>query len=177
VVSSEGAAADRAIIDNSVVVNDKQLVMSNTLLPVIDRVPRLFHLLKALGDALHQDLGVTTAMRGILGSLTALGPRTVPQLARERPVSRQYVQGVVNALTAAGLAELRANPTHQRSPLVALTAKGAATFEQVRRREFAVAAVAGDVVAEADVAAALRVLGRLEMILAGQLETVRGEPV
>ena len=59
------------------------------LAPLISRIPRLFFLLKALGDDLHADLGVTTSMRGVMTSLATLGPRTVPDLARERPVSRR----------------------------------------------------------------------------------------
>lgn len=37
-----------------------------------------------------------------------------------------------------GLVELKDNPAHRRSPLVALTRKGKSAFRQIRRRERAV---------------------------------------
>jgi DNA-binding MarR family transcriptional regulator len=86
------------------------------LAPLMGRIPRLFHLIKALGDALHADLGVTASMRGVMVSLAEGEPRTVPDLARERPASRQHIQTVVNDLLAAGLAETLPNPSHRRSP-------------------------------------------------------------
>src|SRR4051794_30966765 len=102
------------------------------LTPLINRIPRLFHLLKALGDAMHADLGVTTSMRGVMGSLSALGPRTVPELARERPVSRQHIQSVVNDLAAAGFVRAVPNPAHRRSALIELTAEGRRVYAAVR---------------------------------------------
>ena len=82
------------------------------LAPLVNRIPRLYFLLRAVGDALHADLGVTTAMRGVMISLATLGPKTVPELARARPVSRQHIQTVVNALAAAGTRGNR-SPTHR----------------------------------------------------------------
>src|SRR5580693_2811317 len=93
------------------------------LAPLINRIPRLYFLLKAVGDAVHADLEVTTSMRSLMTSLAG-APRTAPDLARERPVSRQHIQTVVNELTAAGLAEALPNPSHRRSPLICLTDEG-----------------------------------------------------
>jgi len=136
--------------------------------PLINRIPRLFHLLKALGDAMHADIGVTTAMRGVMSSLEA-GPRTAPELARERPVSRQYIQTVVNELLAAGLVETQANPSHRRSPLIALTDEGRRRYRLVRDREAAVLARTAPAVSQADLAAAMRILDTLERDLAARV--------
>src|SRR5579871_4207071 len=94
------------------------------LAPLVSRIPRLYFLLRAFGEALHADLGVTTAMRGVMTSLAGVGPRTVPELARERPVSRQHIQAVVNELMTAGLVQATANPAHRRSQLIGLTDQG-----------------------------------------------------
>ena len=63
------------------------------------------------------------------------GPRTVPDIARRKSVTRQHIQLLVDELVEAELVELRPNPAHQRSPLVALTRRGEAIFAAGRRRE------------------------------------------
>jgi DNA-binding MarR family transcriptional regulator len=145
------------------------------LMPVINRIPRLFHLLKALGDVMHADLGVSTSMRGVMASLQALGPRTVPELARERPVSRQFMQGVVNELIGGGMAEAVSNPAHLRSSLIALTDKGRATYAAVREREDRLLSASDSAAEPADVQAALRLFDLLERDLAARLAAARQE--
>lgn len=95
----------------------------------------LFHRLRKLGQDLHADLGVTPGMRGVMLSLSRLGPRTVPQLARQRPVSRQHVQNVVNRLLAADLVKTEDNPDHKRSRLIVLTDQGRQTLATMLDRE------------------------------------------
>src|SRR5215203_1468558 len=95
-----------------------------------------FHELRAAAEALqHDPEGLTAGHRGVLESLTRDGPRTVPALARARPVSRQHIQVLVNRLLELGLVETRQNPAHERSSLVALTPAGARRFEAMHRRE------------------------------------------
>jgi DNA-binding MarR family transcriptional regulator len=95
-----------------------------------------FHQLRAAAETLaaNED-GLTAAHRGVLESLQHGGPRTVPALARSRPVSRQHIQTLVNRLLALNLVETQANPAHRRSPLVRLTAAGKKRFDQMQRRE------------------------------------------
>jgi DNA-binding MarR family transcriptional regulator len=50
-------------------------------------------------------------------------------------VSRQHIQTIVNELLHEGLVELRDNPAHRRSCLVALTAAGHATIAGIRDTE------------------------------------------
>src|SRR5215813_8522065 len=59
---------------------------------VFDEAVSLFHLLRALAARLHGQGEMTAARRGILRGLERLGPQSVPQLARARPVSRQHIQ-------------------------------------------------------------------------------------
>jgi DNA-binding MarR family transcriptional regulator len=74
-------------------------------------------------------------MRAVLEFLQAQGPTPVPHIARSRGVSRQHIQTIVNELLDEGLVELRDNPAHRRSCLVALTAAGRATIAGIRDTE------------------------------------------
>jgi DNA-binding MarR family transcriptional regulator len=98
-------------------------------------IRKLFHILGAVGDALHADLGITASMRAVLESLARGGAQTVPQMARARPVTRQHIQAIVDQLLNAGLVTLQPNPAHKRSSLVALTKAGEAAFATMSDRE------------------------------------------
>lgn len=98
-------------------------------------VPLLFHRLRAIGDMLHAAQGITTPMRGVMRSLYDEGRKTVPQLAAERPVSRQHIQTQVDALAERNLVTSVPNPAHKRSVLIELTDAGRRTFEQMLERE------------------------------------------
>lgn len=102
---------------------------------VIDATRALFHRLKAAADEVHRAVGVTAGPRGVLQDLYENGPRTVPDMARARPVSRQHIQVLVNGLLERGEVELLPNPAHARSKLVALTDVGLVSFEAIRHRE------------------------------------------
>ena len=71
----------------------------------------------------------------LLTSLDNLGPQTVPQMARARPVSRQHIQILVNSLLEERRVELVDNPAHKRSNLVRLTRSGKRLVGAMKRRE------------------------------------------
>jgi DNA-binding MarR family transcriptional regulator len=56
-------------------------------------------------------------------------------MARARPVSRQHIQTIVNALGRQALIELAENPRHRRSKLVQLTPAGRDLTKRIRARE------------------------------------------
>lgn len=114
----------------------------------------------ALLAKLHGEEGVS-GTRALLINLYELGPRTVPQLAAMRPVSRQYIQKLVDGMAAAGLAEKQPNAAHRRSPLIALTAAGRQRLQEMRRREAAVFAGLTDVLSPAE---ATQLVAALELI-------------
>lgn len=101
------------------------------LAALVDETAALSHRLRAAAEATYGEGEASAGRRGVLSSLARLGPQTVPQLARARPVSRQHIQLLVNALLDDGLVALAANPAHRRSHLVRLTVKGARRAEQV----------------------------------------------
>ena len=94
-----------------------------------------FNRLKALGDQLHADLEITTAMRAVMETLAAEGAMTVPQIAKLKGVSRQHIQLLADALCEGELATVRENPAHKRSSLIALTDKGKRAFSKMSGRE------------------------------------------
>src|SRR5271167_2472231 len=55
-------------------------------------VPLAYFRLKATGDVLAARAGQTTGKWGVMRTLDAEGPQTVAQIARSRPVARQWVQ-------------------------------------------------------------------------------------
>lgn len=105
---------------------------------VIDETRRLFHRLANTAERAHADLGITASQRAVLEALFRSGPQTVPQIARTKSVSRQHIQTIANSLAGEDLIETRDNPAHQRSQLLALTAKGERCFHSVKERERAI---------------------------------------
>lgn len=97
-------------------------------------VRRLFHRLAAVWTELHQDLGVSASMRAVMEALND-ADRTVPDVAREKDVSRQHIQTVVNQLGELGLVRSIPNPTHQKSDLISLTDSGRTLLTTIFDRE------------------------------------------
>ncbi len=105
---------------------------------------------------------------GVLNSLKAEGPQTVPQMARARPVARQRIQRIVNELAAEGLVEFTDNPAHRRSKLVRLTGAGEARLEEMMLSlRHATEELARDMNA-ADLVTAVNVLRQLRETLGAQ---------
>jgi DNA-binding MarR family transcriptional regulator len=102
---------------------------------LMQAVRSVFNRLKALGDQLHGDLEITTAMRAVMETLSGAGPMTVPQIAKLKGVTRQHIQLLADALCAAGLAAVKENPAHRRSSLIALTERGKRAFAKMHARE------------------------------------------
>jgi DNA-binding MarR family transcriptional regulator len=102
---------------------------------VIDETRALFHRLRAVAEQVHAQGELSGGRRGVMKDLARLGPQTVPQLARRRPVSRQHIQSLVNPLLEEGYLERIDNPAHRRSPLLRLTPRGESLVATMDRRE------------------------------------------
>jgi DNA-binding MarR family transcriptional regulator len=112
----------------------------DALLSMIEATTAVFHGLRALAVEVHGPVAACVSagqasLRGVLYELSGMGPRSVPEMARRRLVSRQHVQMVVDSLLQSGLARGIANPAHRRSPLVELTAKGLKVAKAMKQRE------------------------------------------
>jgi DNA-binding MarR family transcriptional regulator len=107
----------------------------NALERLLDETRLLWHALSHAGERLHAREPVTLGMRAVLEFLTEHGPATVPHVARSRRVSRQHIQGLVNALLELELVALGENPAHRRSALVRLTSRGKQVIDRMRLHE------------------------------------------
>jgi DNA-binding MarR family transcriptional regulator len=88
-----------------------------------------FFRLRAEGDRRARRVGQSTGRLGVLRTLAEEGPRTVAQIARSRPVARQGVQRLADALAHEGLVEFVHNPDHRRSKLLRLTSRGSQAYQ------------------------------------------------
>ncbi|MCG6872736.1 MAG: MarR family transcriptional regulator [Gammaproteobacteria bacterium] len=105
------------------------------LYQLIWQTRRLFQRLAREAERIEERMGVTASQRAVLEFLAHAEPQTVPQIARQRAVSRQHVQVTVNALAEAGLVEIVPNPGHKRSGHVRRTRRGRELFARIRERE------------------------------------------
>ena len=93
-------------------------------------------LLLDAGDRLGADEGLTSARWQVLGAIAVADqPLTVPQIGRRMGLTRQSVHATVKRLVRDGLVELVPNADHRRSPLVALTDTGIATYRAIDGRQ------------------------------------------
>jgi DNA-binding MarR family transcriptional regulator len=135
-------------------------------LEVMNEVRSLMHRMTRAAQELHGGSEATAGKRGVLFSIADQGPQTVPQLARARPVSRQHIQVLVDALRRQKLVRTVRNPEHQRSPLIELTAAGVAAVKKMRTREAALLRRMRSLTTKNDLNATLRVLRAIREFLA-----------
>ena len=102
---------------------------------LVEETVALFRQLRQVAAEVHGEGPRSGGRRNLLKELDRLGPRTVPQMARSRSVSRQHVQSHVNELASEGYVELKDNPAHKRSRLVQLTEEGRRVLAEMERRE------------------------------------------
>jgi DNA-binding MarR family transcriptional regulator len=102
---------------------------------VIAETVSLFYRLRVVAEQIHHQGATSGPKRGILKTLDRLGPQTVPRMARARPVSRQYIQTLINQLAKGNFVEFVENPAHRRSPLVSLTSKGKEFLDAMAQKE------------------------------------------
>jgi DNA-binding MarR family transcriptional regulator len=134
---------------------------------LIGETVALFHRLRTASAAVHGQGELSAGKRGILRDLALHGVRSVPQLARPRPVSRQHIQSLVNPLLKEGYLEAVMNPAHRRSPLLALSSKGRRLAEQMEAREAQVLRLVARSMSERELRAAARTLAKTRQAFAG----------
>lgn len=102
---------------------------------LINETSLFFHRLKVVAEEVHRQGEMSGGLRSLLRSLDKHGEQTVPQMARDRSVTRQHIQPLVNQLAEAGYIVFVENPAHKRSPFVHLTTQGKKTVDAMNRRE------------------------------------------
>jgi DNA-binding MarR family transcriptional regulator len=106
-------------------------------------------------------MGMSVGVRAVLDQLRRGGDLTVPQMARDQDLSRQFVQRMVNDAREAGWVKLVDNPAHRRSSLVHLTRAGAQAIGAVTNREHELLRQVGGDLTGAEIDATVRVLTQM----------------
>lgn len=99
---------------------------------------KLQAVLSKIMDEVHQKAGLSTSQRNVMRLLRDSGPATVPDLAAQLGVSRQFVQTVCNDMLRLGFSEFTENPRHKRSKLVSLTDRGDTAYQKARLAEHSI---------------------------------------
>lgn len=102
--------------------------------------------------------GLTVRMRAVLEILLKHGEQTVPEIAAQLEIKRQYVQVMCNETLASGFIEQRTNPRHKRSPIMALTHHGRTLIEQIISSELKLMDAIGADLSDEEISTALEVV-------------------
>ena len=140
--------------------------MSSASEQLINEVRLLYQSLVQMGDTIHAGRDISMGMRAVLEYLYRNGPSTVPHMARERRVTRQRIQSLVDSLRSQHLVAAEPNPASRRSPLIALTDAGFDTIKRMRRDEGRWMATD---ISEADLLSAATTLTELRHVLEARL--------
>jgi DNA-binding MarR family transcriptional regulator len=115
---------------------DDHGALSGALTALVLDLFRLNGELVSTGDALVQDLGLTSARWQVLGTVARSPmPAPVAHLARAMGLTRQAVQRVVDDLRADDFVRLEINPHHQRAMLVVMTDRGDDAYRRASERQ------------------------------------------
>lgn len=117
------------------------------------------------GNHFSQSHGLTSARWQVLGAISmAPQPPNIPQIAQMMGGTRQGVLKQINLLVEEGLIEPQSNPTHKRSPLYTLTAKGQTAYQTLEQRWRTHVREMSAEFSAADLDAAIRVLSLMSHI-------------
>lgn len=126
---------------------------------------------EACVEAGLEGTGLTVRMRAVLEILQRHGDQSVPEIATQLEIKRQYVQLMVNETLVGGFVVQRANPRHRRSPLLALTDRGRDLIDDIIARELAVMQTIGAGLNDEDITTALNVV----LAVTGKLRDLAGD--
>ena len=123
---------------------------------------RIYHRLSAVSDQLHAQFGLTAGTRSILLLLHYRGQLTLSEIARDRAVSRQFIQRIAAPLIVKGIVATVANPANRRSSKLELTEDGKAVVALILRREEPIREAIKKAIATDEITIALNVLTKLD---------------
>jgi len=126
---------------------------------------RLFQQLRDTSDKLLDGTGINTSQRAVLEFLHGNPSQTVSNMAREKTVSRQHIQTVVNNLLKLELVTTKENPAHKSSPLIAITGKGKKLFQKITRKEAKVLEAMANEFREKDISTSINTLKAINTYL------------
>ena len=121
---------------------------------------RSYSRLNGAGDDIAKDFGLSSARWRVLGSACS-SPKSVSAIARERGLTRQSVQQIVNSLAREGLAKLVDNKRHKSSKLVAPTRAGELAIRRLNQRATGWMNWVGEAASASDIKVTVRTLEKL----------------
>jgi DNA-binding MarR family transcriptional regulator len=119
------------------------------------------------GDEIAREFGLSSARWRVLGS-ACQSPKTVSAIARERGLTRQSVQQVVNSLIEDRLAMLVENKDHKSAKLVDATPAGKRAILNLNRQAIGWMNSIADSVSAHELEMTIRILEKLRI----QIETI-----
>jgi DNA-binding MarR family transcriptional regulator len=121
---------------------------------------RTYSRVNSAGDEITKAFGLSSARWRVLGS-ACQGPKTVSAIARERGLTRQSVQQIVDSLTREGLTELIDNDRHKTAKLVAPTRQGKNALLRLNRKATGWMNWVGDSASRSDLDVTIRTLKKI----------------
>jgi len=143
--------------------NSKQLIELST------SIRELFHLLTLAGETIHSELPVSIPQRAILESLFKNGRQTIPEIAQNRSVSRQFIQKNVDYLSKNNFVLIQDNPGHKRSFYLVLTQEGKELISSMLSEELKLFDTMGQAYTKEELENTLTTLNNVK----GQLQKIR----
>ena len=129
---------------------------------IVLEIFKLSGLLVTEGDALTEDVGLSSARWKVLGALVLSDTSmTVPQIAHSMGQSRQSVQRLTDAMELDGILEYRNNPFHKKAKLVTVSEKGKKIYELLEQKQIPWANSAAKGMNTSDLEATLSVLRKM----------------
>lgn len=135
------------------------------IIDLIDRLSRFYFVARKYGNALHTARNISTGERAILMEINVDGPKSVPEMASRRGVSKQAVQKMVDKLAARGFLEKRINTKDRRNRDVVLTPSGGEFIAELQEIERAAVTKFGASIDPAKIAATNQILTDIETAL------------
>ena len=108
----------------------KRVQSANLFTELVLETFRLNGLLIEAGNKLTKELGLTSSLWQVMGSI-AETPISMAQIARNMGLTRQGVRRSINVLIEKGLVKFDENPDHKRAKLVVPTDEGLQVLDQL----------------------------------------------
>jgi DNA-binding MarR family transcriptional regulator len=121
---------------------------------------RTYSCVNSAGDEITKPFGLSSARWRVLGSACE-NPKTVSAIARERGLTRQSVQQIVDSLTREGLTKLIDNDRHKTAKLVAPTREGKSAVLRLNRKATGWMNWVGDSAGRSDIDITIRTLKKI----------------
>jgi DNA-binding MarR family transcriptional regulator len=121
---------------------------------------RTYSRMNSAGDEITKPFGLSSARWRVLGS-ACQSPKTVSAIARERGLTRQSVQQIVDSLTREGLTKLIDNDRHKTAKLVAPTPAGKSAILRLNRKATGWMNWVGDSASLSDLDVTIRTLKKI----------------